>query len=393
MAENVINQHYIPQCVLKHFSSSKNQLVETLVELKRVYKTNYRQSMSARYTYEHSSLETNKLEKYFSRIEGYFSDVILNILNTVVQYEDEQVEFNEIKMIVERYMREFIIFYYRSGALLHEFSFLQENEEIKINHLLSNIMNSSYIRDLSKTIITHYNISIIKSEDMGFLLSDQYVSTAALGIKGRFANVSNRHLGFKDVIILIPLSSQYYIVYYDGRQPSYIKPNTVNILNGLQVKEINKVIINNTYRKCISYQENSIREALKEFELISPCISLGHYSSGLKTGATLKKEVFFYESDKKAWDFFVSFEFVTYQNSKRNDVCPCKSGKKFKKCCLDKYNSSVKIIRKLDEVQTNWTTILVSPQATSERGIAEFSPQQEDPRDLKYNIKSVLNQL
>jgi len=212
LAENVINQHYIPQCILKHFSNSKNQVIEALVEQKKVYKTNYRQSMSERYTYEHSTLETNKIEKFFSRIEGYFAEVIINILHMIEQYESGQVEFDEIKMIVERYMREFLIFYYRSGALLYEFSFLQENEEIKIPYLLNNITNSNYIRDLSTTITTYYNFSIIKSEDMAFLLSDQYISTSALAIKGRFGNVSNRHLGFRDVIAFIPLSSKYYIV-------------------------------------------------------------------------------------------------------------------------------------------------------------------------------------
>ncbi|WP_110494958.1 DUF4238 domain-containing protein [Bacillus mycoides] len=391
LSEHVINQHYIPQCVLKHFSNSKNQVVEALVDLKRIYKTNYRQSMSERYTYEHPALEKNKLEKYFSKIEGYFSDVINNILNKIKEFEEGHIEFREITILVERYMREFIIFYYRSGALLHEFSFMQKIEHTKINFLLNNIMSSRYIRDLSKTITEYYTLSIIKSEDMHFLLSDQYLSTAALGIKGRFLNVSNRHIGFKEVILFIPLSSKYYIVYSNGHQPLYIEPNKVNTLTDTQIKEVNKTIINNSYKKCIGFNENAINDAIGDFESKSVGISLGQLESGGKTGATLKKELFFYKSDEDKWDFFTKYKFVNYKSTKRNDNCPCKSGKKFKKCCIDNHTASTKIMNQLDLIDKNPSSILVHPSATAERGIAEFSPQKQDPRNLKFNWDNLLS--
>ncbi|MED3788915.1 DUF4238 domain-containing protein [Peribacillus frigoritolerans] len=390
MANDVVNQHYIPQCVLKHFANTKNQVIETLVDSKRVYKTNYRQSMSERYTYEHPSLEKNKLEKYFSKIEGYFGKAIYEILGIIEQHENGLIEFKKIQSLVERYMREFIIFYYRSGALLHEFSFMQENENVKINYLLKNILNSNYIRNLSETIIKYYNISIIKSDEMAFLLSDQYLSTSALSIKGRFLNISNRHLGFKGVILLIPLSSKYYIAYYDGNAPGYILPNKVNALTDIQTREINKTIINNSYKKCIGFQEYSVKNAIVDFERKSPSITLGHYTSGAKTGATVKKELFFNENDQESWDFFITSKFVKFKNTKRNDNCPCGSEKKFKKCCIDNYEASMITINQLDQINKNPSSILVNPNATAEKGIAEFFLEKEDPRKLNFNIENIL---
>lgn len=390
MANEVINQHYIPQCVLKHFSNHKNQVVEALLIKNKIYKTNYSQSMSEKHIYEHPSLEINSVEKTFSKIEGYFSKAIENILNTLSLHNEGKVKFEDIQITAEKYMREFIVFYYRSGALLHEFSFMQENENIRIEHLLKNILDSSYIGDLGTTIKKYYTFSIIKSEDKAFLLSDQYLSTAALGIKGRFLNISNRHLGMKDVILLIPLSSEYYIAYCNGQSPNYIYPEKVNTLTISQLKEINKVIINNSYKKCIGLQEFSMKEAMADFENVSPAISLGHYDSGDKVGATLKKEVFFFNIDQQRWKFFNDAKFVKYQHTKRNDKCPCNSSKKYKKCCLYLYQSSMKIMNQLDEVRKNPNTILANEDATNEKGIAEFIPQKGDPRHLKYNLNEIL---
>lgn len=373
MSEQItINQHYIPQCVLKHFSNEKNQVIEALVDKKRMYIANYRNSMSERYTYEHPKLDKNRLERYFDRIENYFSIAIIDIIKKIEKYEQEQIEFKEVKMLIEKYMREFIIFYYRSGALLYEFSFMQEVKHHKINLLLQNIMNAQYIKQLSATIINYYDIAIIKSDDEKFLLSDQYISTASLKTKGRFSNISNRHFGLKDVVILIPLSSKYYIVYYEGNIPSYIHRNTLNSLNKMQIKSINKTIINNSYKKCIGYSEYAMKEALEEFETQSPAIAMAKYNSGVTSGATLKKEVFFYERDERAWNFFTTHKFIDYKDAKRNSLCPCGSEKKFKKCCLDLYEESMTIINNLQRIKSDNRIIYVNPNAKIEKSIAEF---------------------
>jgi len=53
----VTNQHYISQCLLKYFANSKGQVYEVMVEARKVYLTNYKNSMVERFTYEHPELE------------------------------------------------------------------------------------------------------------------------------------------------------------------------------------------------------------------------------------------------------------------------------------------------------------------------------------------------
>ena len=199
--------------------------------------------------------------------------------------------------------------------------------------MLSKILNSYYIYELSLTIINCYNIAIIKSERNDFLLSDQFISTAALGIKNRFANVSNRHIGFKDVLILIPISKAYYIVYYKGKIPNYINKNDINILNDDQISEINHTIINNSYKKCVAYNIDPLKSAGNNFEFSSPSAVYIGYNSGATYGATLKKEVFFYYEDKIIWDFFINHKWHKFIQKKDDDMCPCGSKQLFVNCC------------------------------------------------------------
>lgn len=368
----VKNQHYISQRILEKFANEKNQVVEALVGKGRFYRTNFRQSMSEKYTYEHPMLEKNKLEKFFGNIEGYFTPALNQIISQIKQYENKLIKLEDIKSIVEKYMNEFIIFYYRSGALLHEFSFEMVNLSDKIFLLLENIMNSKYIRELSKTIIHHYDFSIIKSKTNSFLLSDQYISTASLNVKGRFLNLSNRHLGMKNVLFLIPLSSEYYIVYSNGKTPEYIKANKLNLLTEQEETEINQVIINNSYTKCIGYHEQPVKEALKSFKYYSPVGTIAQYENGGKFSATVKKEIFFHEEDKKLWDFFINHRYSNFINVNitRNQNCLCNSGLKFKKCCMSNYNSSMRILDNMH--YQRYEDIFINPDVIIERGINEF---------------------
>ena len=373
----VINQHYITQCILANFANNGSQVYEALVDEKKVYPTNYRNSMCERYTYEHSIIEVNSLEKYFGRIESYIGPAMKNIISIIEKYEKGECDFADIRHLIERYMREFIIFYYRSGALLHEFSFDIndiKNKEDRVLVMLGKLLNSRYIRLLSKTVINYYEFAIIKSEDNDFILSDQFISTAALGIKNRFANITNRQIGLKNVIILIPISSKYYAVYYNGRIPDYINRDCVNTLNEEQINEINSVIINNSYVKCIGYSRNALDKALLKFKFESPSAIYAGFESGATMGATLKKEVFFYEKDKKIWEFFTSIIWTKYSGLRRNDRCLCGSGKKFKNCCIDYYQGAKRI---MDSIISNENTLnyMVSEYATVEMSIDEFYSQ------------------
>lgn len=363
------NQHYIPQSILANFANDKGQVAEALVQHKKIYSTNYRQSMSERHTYEHPDIEVNFLENAFGKIESYFAPGMREIISNL---ESDSVNIEEIKKQVEIYMKDFLIFYYRSGALLNEFAFDGLNENDKIPLMLEKIMDSNYLTRLSETIITFYNFAIIKSESSNFLLGDQYVSTAALSIKGQYTNISNRHLGLKDVLMLIPLSSKYYIVYSNGNTPNFIRNNKINILSSDEVCEINKTIMNNSYVKCIGQHKIPLEIIIENFKYQSPSRSIMAFKSGVKTAALGKKEVFFYEDDIEQWNFFRELKHVINKDTKRNDFCKCGSGKKYKKCCLNKSERNYAIVENMYKKDQH-IKIKAHPDSYIEKALEEYS--------------------
>jgi hypothetical protein len=365
----VIQQHYIPQCVLKHFANQKKQVVECLVESGKIYSPNYANSMVERDTYEHPELERNTIEKYFQDIESNFGPALVSIIETIEGYEREENKFDDIKNLIYQYMPDFIKFYYRSKALLTELDFERTNKADKLYLMMGNIANSKYITELSKTLIRYYDFAIVKSVNAEFLLSDQYLSTVALAIKNRFMNVSNRHMGMQDVMLLIPISAKYYVVLYDGDKPGYVSPSIVNNLNQEQIDEINEVIINNSYLKCISYDRAAIERALPKFEYESPAMTMAG-GSGFTFGATLKKEVFLYPRDRQAWELFTGYNLGQYINLKRNDKCACDSGKKYKKCCYEIGEICKRMYTDIGYKRENYS---VHEDAVTERPLAEFS--------------------
>lgn len=379
MSEVTINQHYISKCILVNFSNKDEQVYECLVNSGKIYSTNIKNSMVSRYTYEHPYFETNRIEKWFSRIEDHTGPAINRILLTIEKHESENIDFSLIRDLVNKYLTTFIIFYYRSGALLYEYSFGQKNKDNRILIMTEKLMNSKYIRALGKTIVQNYNFTIIKSNQGKFLMSDQFISTAALSIKNKFFKISNRHMGLKDTIILIPISKNFYVVYYHGDAPKYILPNKVNTLNELQVSDINRIIINNSYRKCISYSKEALEDALEKYEYRSPSGIMSGSDNGPYFGATLKKEIFFYSRDEKAWELIRDLnKWDIYENIGRNEKCPCGSNEKYKKCCLEALETAKRIIAPFAAVQAypfaslNMLKDAVSINATIEMPIEEF---------------------
>lgn len=368
MGEHTINQHYISDKLLLNFSYN-GKLFESMINTGNPpYPTNTKSSMSSRYIYEHSFLEKNKLENYFSdKYESEFPHVI----NKIISLIENEEETRQIKELIDKYIETILVFYYRSGALLHEFEFQRTVQEDRVLLMMENIMNSRYINELGKTITENYSFSIIKNEDNNFLISDQYLSTAALGIKDRLDELSNRHIGLKDGLLLIPLSSKYYVVYYDGNKPYYIQRNKINELNDSQVKEINRVIINNSYVKCVSYNKEALIEALKVYIYKSPSVIYAGSYSGHVMGNNKKKEVFFYDKDEEAWEFYQLHKFNRYDELGRNDPCSCGSGMKFKQCHLEKYELAKKISIPFQFVDTR--KYFVAPNVTIEKSIGAFN--------------------
>ena len=362
------NQHYIPQSLLKYFSNN-NKIFEALVETGKIYPTNISKSMSARYIYEHSQLDTNEVENRFCQIEGLFKKEIDDILNLFIEHCSEDIPDNICEK-VEASMKRFLVFYYRSGALLTEFSFELETVEDSVLYMLEKILDAKYLILLAKTITHFYNLAIIQSCNNRFILSDQYISTAALSIKNRFFNASNRQMGLKDVIVFIPLSSEYYIVYYHGNTPDFILKNRINELNDSQVDQVNEVIINNSYKKCIGYSQNALNQVITKFKYHSPSQT---FAGGTKfaAGATLKKEIFFYPRDRVAWDMFSGFQFSVYKGLKRNNPCPCGSGKKYKKCCIEPAQICLRMMKEI-EMKLSPENYMVHEKAVIEQPISEF---------------------
>ncbi|WP_438445896.1 DUF4238 domain-containing protein [Gorillibacterium sp. sgz5001074] len=373
MSELVKNQHYIPRSVLKHFSSGE-MLYEYLVNgNKEPYKTNYRNSMTERFTYEHPELEQNRLEKHFQSLEDEFAPALVETIRLIELYETGQESIDVVKQHIERYINTIIIYYYRSGALLHEFSFGLNRKEVRVELLLDKISRAKYIQDLGETICKYYQFAIIKSEQGQFLISDQYLSTVALRIKSRFTNSSNRHMGMKDVMILVPISSYYYFVYYNGKKPDFIQPNRLNLLTSKEVQDINGVIINNSYNKCVGKDLNALLEAVPFFCWASPSSFFSGNGRGQYTGSTLKKEIFYYDKDKKAWDLFLNpLHEKIYHHLSRNDNCGCGSGQKFKNCCYEYYEEVKRIWRSIGPGMRLNQDVRVHPEAVVEKSIFSF---------------------
>lgn len=337
------NQHYIPESLLVNFTNADKKLFEVLLDTKKIYPASPSNSMCETYTYEHENLKVNTIENFFSKIEGEVAPLTIKLIESIESIRAGKASMTIVKKAVEGLLGRYLLFYYRSGALLTEYSSL--NKEDKIPLLSEKILNSEYIAKLAEAISTFYNFAIIESED-DFLLSDQFISTAALRIKTQFFELSNRHIGLNETMLLIPVSARYYIVFWNSKQEFICKANTLKVLDENQTRLINETIINNAYTKCVGQKKERIEEVLDSFQRISPTqVFAGGGPDGHFMGSIKKKEVFFYADEREAWMLFESMAVITYKDLGRNDKCKCGSGKKFKHCHLDAYNRMQSIMQ------------------------------------------------
>lgn len=337
MAEQITkNQHYVPQSLLQHFTNTDDKLFEVLLREKRIYPTNKEKSMCETFTYEHEKLPVNTIEKYLCKIEGEVATQVKALLLVIEEIKQSRADIHAAKAIVEKTLNNFLLFYYRSGALLTEFSSFKKEERISL--MSQKILNHEYLEKLAGVIKDFYHFAIIESSG-DFLISDQFVSTSALRIKTQFFDLSNRHIGLNETLILIPISARYYIAYWNTKRDFFIEPEKINLLSEEEIRQINNAIINNSYVKCVGKKRERIEEVLSTFKVSSPSqIFAGGNPSGFSMGSIKKKEVFFYEDERQAWELLEFMTFMFYKDLKRNDICKCGSGKKFKRCHLDAYN-------------------------------------------------------
>lgn len=337
------NQHYIPEALLWHFTDANGKLMEVLLgpSNNKIYPTNPSSSMCEKFAYENENLKVNTVEKYFAKIDSEIAPKIKDLIKLIDEHKNNKTSFLVAKEALEKLLPIFIVFYYRSGALLTEFSSIDKEDKIPL--LSKKILNFYYIDLLADTIKNCYKFAILESNG-DFLLSDQFLSTAALKLKSQFFNISNRHIGLKDTLILIPISSRYYGVYWHASDNFMIDEGKLHALNIEDIKLFNRTIINNSYIKCVGQKQESIENVLPDYKWAWPShIFAGGNPSNYFTGAIKKKEVFFYEEEEKIHGLLEFAWFVQYKNLKRNDRCACQSGKKFKKCYEDAYNK-VKLV-------------------------------------------------
>lgn len=337
------NQHYVSEGILKHFADDNKKIYEIYIPKKIVSKKEISEVMSQNCVYEYPLLEKNFLEGSFTAIENKVFPILDELIANINSKKENDCQYvlEKIKNILPF----LLIFYFRSGALLYEYTFNSDNESIKLDRverMLTNIIDKQYLFGLSKTILNCYDVAVIIDDKERFVISDQYLSTVALKYKNKFSNASNRQIGMKETMLLLPLSAKYYVVFFSGNVPRYIEKNTFNYLDDSALQEINDVIYQNSYVKCAGFDETEIiRLSNKDFSLFSPTKTILKYDDGSIADRITKREVFIYDIDKDMDDNSISYsgDYINKIKNKiySNDKCICGSGKKYKHCCMEKY--------------------------------------------------------
>lgn len=325
------NQHYIQARLLDQFVNEDGMVFEFLVNNvnKEPYSCRPDNAMSASFIYEDTSiLKINAIENAFANgIDTKLPKIVKDAIEQIEIIEKEGGELNAVRNIISQSLNLFLIGYYKSGALLEEFSSDKDQEKIKL--MLRKILDIAYINLIANAINSFYRFAIIKSDD-DFLISDQYVSTVALKIKSNFLEISNRNMGLKETAILIPLSSKYYVIYWHTDSNFVFQEQKINMVSGKILEDINRVIVNNAYKKCVGKKIDACKSIQKKFNYNSTSVIFAKDFYYIK-----KKEVFWEEQEMIFWKSFKNHETPDKFIGKRNDPCSCQSGKKFKNCHHD----------------------------------------------------------
>jgi len=339
-------QHYISQGLLRLFSNDGKHIYECMIPQHKVYRARISDAMEENYTYEHPLLEDNTLESAFAAIESSFIPQIRTIVDDVLSFKKSTDEiYEKLSPLLEI----FLLFYYRSGAVLSDFCYGIDNMEAKkrlrIGRLCEIITTRSYLKKLANSIRIGYKFSLLYSCKGQFVISDQYIATVALAYKNQFANTSNRAIGMRDTMVLLPLSNSLYVALFNGTVPQYIKQNQICNLTEAEVFQINKIIFHNSFKKCAGSSLDILDSLYQEkyFSYGTTQVFFGDDSSGVG-GYTNKKEIFLYHEDEEICTYHIQYA-LRYRELRdehgkahlRNIECPCGSGIKFKACCLHKY--------------------------------------------------------
>lgn len=343
-ASRTKKQHYIAQGIIKAFFDSSN-VYEKNIHNGKVYQTSVNNTMCMSDSYEFLLFDDNFLEDLFAKSIDEDSSKLIKNLKLLLN----QNKYIEAKTMIYKNIRIYLIDYYKSvTSLIHMSTDLSKADQNSIARMINRIFNITYIDRISEILCTGYEFTIIKSKNGEFALSDQFISTCALKFNGRFINLSNREIGLKDTIVLIPISKNYYGRFINGSFPNDFKisMDSINELDKNQIEKINKVIFNNSYEKCISLSKKNLTELKKENSTFGDSMASAVFANGISNSYKIKQEVFFTDKEYEMYEYYNSVEWATekFKNCKVNDLCPCGSNKKFKKCCKEKIDRCKQIL-------------------------------------------------
>ena len=131
-------QHYITKKLLELFVSG-NQIDEYRISAKKSYLTNIKNAMCERNIYEHIKLNSNTVENILANT----SDARLPNAIRDVLYKLNNNDILAVRDIIYKFLPDFIICYFRSGAVLAELktSLKKDIEDKKIEKFLSIVGN------------------------------------------------------------------------------------------------------------------------------------------------------------------------------------------------------------------------------------------------------------
>lgn len=337
-------QHYIAQGIIKAFFDS-NSIYEKNLQNGRVYKTSINNTMCMNDFYEFSLLEDNFLENLFATSVDEDSSKLIKNLKKILDKDNCLAAKNEIF----KYIRLFLINYYKSiTSLIHMSKETTKNDRSSIVRMMNTIFDMKYIERISEVLLTGYDFSIIKSFNKNFVLTDQYIATCSLKFMGCFINISNREIGLKNTLVLVPISSEYYAMFVNGQLPDnfIIESEHINKLTEIQTEIINNVIYNNSYEKCIALNEKEINKLKKKNSTLYDSEVITNFKSLDLVMFKVKQEVFFTDDEYEMYKYYESLEWADkkFGDCGANNLCPCGSNKKYKKCCRDKVKRCNRIL-------------------------------------------------
>lgn len=125
--------------------------------------------------------------------------------------------------------------------------------------------------------------------------------------------------------------------------------DTINNLNENQTYTINRIIFNNSYEKCISLNEKDILSLEKKNATYGDSMTFAKFDGGNSAAFKIKQEVFFNDAEYEMYQYFEKYEWADskFKQISANNLCPCGSNKKYKKCCRNKVERCKNILNQI----------------------------------------------